>query len=87
VHVDRAGMLAVGQAHVELYHGQTMSVLGCGAKVTGALTAFGLTSSSPVTQVLTAANALINNSKSGGATTQTKAGDMKALLGNCANQE
>ena len=64
-----------------------MSVLGCGAKVTGALTALGLTSSSPVNQVLTVANALISNSKSGGATTQTQAGDMNALLGDCVNQE
>jgi hypothetical protein len=44
------------------YNGQTMSVLGCGAKVTSALTALGLTS-----------------------TTQTQAGDMNALLGNCVH--
>jgi uncharacterized repeat protein (TIGR01451 family) len=69
------------------YNGQTMSVLGCGAKVTSGLTTLGLSSSSTVNQVLTVANALISNSKSGGTTTQTQAGDMNALLGNCVNQE
>lgn len=69
------------------YSGQTLAPLGCTNKVTAPLTALGLSSSSTVNQVLAVANALIDNSTSGGTTTQTQAGDMNALLGDCVNQE
>jgi uncharacterized repeat protein (TIGR01451 family) len=69
------------------YTGQTVSALGCAAKVSPALSALGLSGSSTVNQVLSVANRLIDTSTSGGTTTQTQAGDMNSLLGDCVNKE
>ena len=61
---------------------------GCNEEyITGtALTGLaGLSASSSVTEILDAANLLINTSKNGGTTTQAEAGAMTALLGECIN--
>jgi hypothetical protein len=79
--------LTYNVAKINSYSGQTMATLGCTASVSSALSALGLSGTSTVNQVLTVANTLINNSKSGGTTTQTQAGDMNGLLGGCVNQE
>jgi hypothetical protein len=73
--------------NVSGYTGQAVSAFGCSNLVTPALSGLGLSAASSVNQVFTAANALIANSVSGGSTTQTQAGDMNALLGDCLNKE
>ena len=64
-----------------------MSTLGCTAKITAPLTALGLSATSTVNQVLAVANDLIDRSTSAGSTTQSQAGAMNSLLGDCVNKE
>jgi len=63
------------------FSGQTVAQLACTQYVTA-----GLTGSSTVNQVFTAAVALIDGSGSGGTTTQSQIGAMNQLLG-CVNRE
>jgi hypothetical protein len=70
------------------YSGQTVNALGCASYLAGSLSSapVGLSGSSTVNQVLTAANKLIANSAAGGSTRQAQAGPMNSLLG-CLNRE
>ena len=63
------------------YPGQTLGNLGCGAYVTA-----GLSTSSTVENARDAARGLVNQSSTGGTTTQTNIGAMNQLLG-CLNRE
>jgi uncharacterized repeat protein (TIGR01451 family) len=71
------------------YTSHTISTLGCVNKLTSALTSapLSLSPNSSVSNVLAAANKLINGSKSGGTTTQTQTAEMNGLLGGCINAE
>ena len=63
------------------YPGQTIGNLGCGAYVTA-----GLSTSSTVENARDAAKALVDQSSTGGTTTQSNIGAMNQLLG-CLNRE
>ncbi|WP_346428512.1 hypothetical protein [Alicyclobacillus mengziensis] len=69
--------------YIPCYSGQTVAELGCA----GFLDDLSLSPDSTVNDVLNLANSLIANSLSGGTTTQSQAGAMNSLLGDCLNQE
>jgi uncharacterized repeat protein (TIGR01451 family) len=81
--------LAFNVGRVAGYGGQTLAGLGCGGKLTSALTAapVSLSAASTVGDVLAAANRLINGSKGSGTTTEAQAAAMNGLLGGCVNRE
>ena len=85
---NAAQLLALNynKKYVANFSGNTIGALGCSAYVTAAVTATGLTTTSNIQAVITAATGVVNTSAAGGTTTQGTMGALNSLIG-CLNRE